>query len=61
MLSLKIFLTNNKLNYENIKKFAISQNVIPSIIIGRIQSDNNDYTFMAKYKVQYKYSYNYYK
>ena len=48
------FLKNNKLNYSNIKSFANTQGVIPSIVIGRIQNDYKDYTLFAKYKEKYK-------
>lgn len=43
-------------NYQNIKKFAKSQNVLPGIVIGRLQRDLNDYSFMTNYKEQYKWS-----
>lgn len=48
------FKENNELNYNNIKKFAKKQNVLPGIIIGRIQKDTNDFKFMSQYKEQYK-------
>jgi HTH-type transcriptional regulator/antitoxin HigA len=48
------FIKNNNINYSNIKRFAEDQNVIPSVVIGRIQNDMNDYTFMSRYKTQYK-------
>ena len=34
--------------------FAKTQNVLPSIVIGRIQNDIKDYTFMSSYKDKYK-------
>lgn len=43
-------------SYEAIKKFANTQNVLPGIIIGRIQNDINDFAFMSKFKEQYKWS-----
>lgn len=49
-----LFLSQNKLSYQDIKKFAITQNVIPGIVIGRIQNDKNDFSFMTNYKEQYK-------
>lgn len=39
---------------ESIKSFAKTQNVIPSIVIGRLQKDMDNYTFMARYRSQYK-------
>ena len=50
----EVFKANKDYSYESIKEFAISQNVLPSIVIGRIQKDINDYSFMSKYKTQYK-------
>lgn len=50
------FKKNNNLNYKEIKKFAASQNVIPSIVIGRIQNDTQDFSFLASYKEQYKWA-----
>ena len=48
------FISINKLNYQNIKKFAKKQNVIPGIVIGRIQNDKQDFSFMTKYRKRYK-------
>ena len=48
------FMLKEKINYEDIKKFAASQNVIPGIVIGRIQNDIKDFSFMTKYKERYK-------
>ena len=48
------FIKNNNMNYKEIEKFAKSQKVIPSIVIGRIQNDMKDYTFMSKYRERYK-------
>jgi len=50
------FLKTTSLTYENIKEFGQKQNVIPGIVIGRIQNDTGDYSFMAKYKERYKWS-----
>ena len=50
------FLKNSTMNLTEIKKFAASQNVKPGIVIGRIQKDTNDYTFLAKYREKYKWS-----
>lgn len=44
------------LSLSEIKRFADSQNVKPGIVIGRIQNDINDYSFMAKYRERYKWS-----
>ena len=48
------FVKNGKYDFTTIKKFARSQNVKPGIVIGRIQNDIADYTFMAKYREKYK-------
>lgn len=47
------FISENILNIENINKFSKSQNVIPTIIIGRIQNDKKDYSFLTQYKERY--------
>ena len=47
------FMKKNDMSYSAIQKFAKEQNVTPTVLIGRIQKDTNDYTFMAKYKVKY--------
>lgn len=52
----KIFRMNSKLDMISIQRFAKSQNVIPGIVIGRIQNDTQDYSFLAKYKEKYKWS-----
>lgn len=49
-----VFIENGKYDFMTITKFAKSQNVKPGILIGRIQNDINDYTFMTKYKERYK-------
>lgn len=48
------FIENGKFDIDTINKFAKSQNVKPGIVIGRIQKELNDYTFMASYKERYK-------
>ena len=48
------FISNNKYNISTIKEFAKTQNVKPGIVIGRIQRETNDYTFMSKYRERYK-------
>lgn len=50
------FIKNNNLSLTEIKKFADSQNVKPGIVIGRIQNDTKDYSFMAQYREKYKWS-----
>lgn len=50
----KIFVNNGKYSVETIKSFAISQGVLPGIVVGRIQNDIKDYSFMSKLKEQYK-------
>lgn len=52
----KEFTSKNNYSYESIKAFAKKENVIPSIVIGRIQREIDDYTFMAKYKTRYKWA-----
>ncbi len=49
-----IFIKSRKYDFITITKFAKSQNVKPGIVIGRIQKDIDDYTFMAKYRERYK-------
>ena len=50
------FIKNSNISLSEIKRFADSQNVKPGIVIGRIQNDINDYSFMAKYRERYKWS-----
>ena len=50
------FIKNSNISLSEIKRFADSQNVKPCIVIGRIQNDINDYSFMAKYRERYKWS-----
>lgn len=47
------FISKNVLNIYTIKEFAKTQGVIPGIVIGRIQNDTKDYSFLAKYKEKY--------
>lgn len=53
----KDFLQKGNIKYIDIKNFASSQNVLPGIVIGRLQNDMKDYTFLTKYKEQYKWNY----
>lgn len=48
------FIKDGKPKYIDIKEFAKSQNVIPTIVIGRIQNDTKDYKYLLKYKERYK-------
>ncbi len=48
------FLKKSKLDITSIKNFAQTQNVKPGIVIGRMQRENEDYSFMAKYRERYK-------
>lgn len=50
------FIKNSSMSLAEIKRFANSQNVKPGIVIGRIQNDTNNYSFMAKYRERYKWS-----
>lgn len=52
----KEFMKNGKFDIATINKFAKSQNVKPGIVIGRIQNEFNDYTFMSDYKERYKWA-----
>ena len=49
-----LFIENSELNITNIRNFALSQNVLPGIVIGRIENDRNDYSFMTQYREKYK-------
>mgnify|MGYP004521036353 CR=1 FL=1 len=50
----KKFVKIGKFDIKAINKFAKSQNVKPGIVIGRIENDINDYTFLATYREKYK-------
>lgn len=50
------FLHKGKFDINTINKFASSQNVKPGIVIGRIQNDTEDYTFMSSYRERYKWT-----
>lgn len=52
-----IFIKNGNININKIKEFANSQHVIPGIVIGRIQKDINNYSYMTKYRERYKWGY----
>ncbi len=48
------FKEKNNYDYLSIKEFCDLQNIKPGILIGRIQKDTNDYTFLSQYKERYK-------
>lgn len=50
----ELFLKSANFSKKAIELFAKSQNVKPGIVIGRIQNDTNDYTFMASGREKYK-------
>ena len=50
----KKFIEKGKYNISTIREFAKKEGVKPGIVIGRIQRETNDYTFMAQYKEKYK-------
>lgn len=43
-----------KYDINSISNFAKTQNVKPGIVIGRMQKEYNDYSFMASYRERYK-------
>lgn len=47
------FIKKNVLNISTIKEFAKTQGVLPGIVIGRIQNDTKNYSFLTKYKEKY--------
>jgi HTH-type transcriptional regulator / antitoxin HigA len=48
------FIKTKKYSFSIINDFAKSQGVKPGIVIGRLQKDFGDYTFMARYRERYK-------
>ncbi len=51
------FLNEKHYNIDSIIKFAKSQNVMPYIVIGRLQKEGKiDYSFFSDYKLRYKWS-----
>lgn len=48
------FLKKGNFNIATIRLFAKSQNVHPGIVIGRMQKDLEDYTFLSSYQERYK-------
>ena len=47
------FIGKKILNVHTISEFAKTQGVLPGIVIGRIQNDTKDYSFLTKYKEKY--------
>ena len=47
------FIEKKILNVHTISEFAKTQGVLPEIVIGRIQNDTKDYSFLTKYKEKY--------
>lgn len=47
------FIEQKILNVHTISEFAKTQGVLPGIVIGRIQNDTKDYSFLSKYKEKY--------
>lgn len=47
------FIEKKILNVHTISEFAKTQGVLPGIVIGRIQNDTKDYSFLTKYKEKY--------
>lgn len=50
----KKFIKEGNYTITNIRKFSTNQGVIPSIVIGRMEKEFNDYSFMSSYRVRYK-------
>lgn len=48
------FIKNKKFNINAIKEFAKLQKIKPGIVIGRLQNDFENYSFMASYREKYK-------
>ena len=49
----KAFMDAKTHEIKDVEEFAKAQKVIPSIVIGRMQRDLNDYSFLMKYKHKY--------
>ena len=47
------FIQKNILNINTINEFAKTQKILPGIVIGRIQNDTKNYSFLTKYKEKY--------
>ena len=48
------FLNLHQFTKENIKKFAKENNVQPCIVVGRLERELNDYSFMADMRLKYE-------
>ena len=49
------FVKKNNFSIESIKEFADTQNVMPFIVIGRLQKEKRlDYAYYSRYKIRYK-------
>lgn len=48
------FKSRGKYDASSIREFALSEGVLPGIVVGRIQNDINDYSFMTNLKERYK-------
>lgn len=50
----QVFIKDNNFEIESIKKFAVAQNVMPYIVIGRLQQEKRlDYRLFSSYKHRY--------
>ena len=47
------FMNKNDLSLKSIELFSKEHDIIPSILIGRIQNDTQDYSFLANKKIKY--------
>ncbi|MDO5381313.1 MAG: HigA family addiction module antitoxin [Eubacteriales bacterium] len=53
----QVFLNENNFEIESIKRFAATQNVMPYIVIGRLQKEKQlDYTVFSNYKLRYEWA-----
>ena len=53
----QIFVAERNYGIESIKRFAASQNVVPYIVIGRLQKEKKlDYRLFSNYKLRYKWA-----
>lgn len=53
----QVFIGEKNYGIEAIKRFAISQNVMPYIVIGRLQKEKRlDYKLFSNYKLRYKWA-----
>ncbi len=53
----ELFIENGELGIDAIKEFAISQDVMPYVVIGRLQKEGLlDYRYYKDYKIRYKWA-----